>query len=305
MEEAKNAAEPAAAEVAKVSQELLCGLVMPISSFDGYSAEHWRDVRGILTEAISSAPGLKFKVQMVSEADEIGVIQKRIVQNLHKAEMIVCDISGKNPNVMFELGMRLTFDKPTVIVKDTETSYPFDTGVIEHIPYPKDLRFQKIVSFKEELGRRITSSYRASQSDPDYSPFLKNFGEYRVPTLGTQDVSLDKAIFSSLGDLQKQVDSIARNASRSSNPNLDDITKIILCIEEYLGRNPFADLTDEAEVQNLERFVIKGARPSRIFPRRSDFSKFISSIVQARIDGSSRGAMDDLHEVDPDSEIEE
>ncbi len=39
---------------------------------------------------------------MVSEADDVGVIQKRIVQNLHTHEIVVCDVSCKNPNVMFE-----------------------------------------------------------------------------------------------------------------------------------------------------------------------------------------------------------
>lgn len=40
---------------------------------------------------------------------------------------------------MFELGMRLTFDKPTIIIKDNTTDFIFDTGPIEHLQYPKDL----------------------------------------------------------------------------------------------------------------------------------------------------------------------
>jgi len=42
--------------------------------------------------------------------------------------MIVCDISGRNPNVMFELGLRLAFDKPAIIIKDEITPYSFDTS---------------------------------------------------------------------------------------------------------------------------------------------------------------------------------
>lgn len=79
----------------------------------------------------------------MSDADDVGVIQKRIVQGVYGADLIVCDVSCKNSNVMFELGMRLAFDKPTVIIKDDKTDYTFDTGVIEHITYPRDLRFQR------------------------------------------------------------------------------------------------------------------------------------------------------------------
>jgi hypothetical protein len=55
---------------------------------------------------------------------------------------------AQNSNLMLELGMRLAFDKPAVIVKDDKTDYSFDTSSIEHLAYPRDLRFSKIKSFK-------------------------------------------------------------------------------------------------------------------------------------------------------------
>src|ERR1041385_707121 len=118
-----------------------CGIVMPISEMDGYSEAHWSDVREILTEAIDEAG---FDSNLVSDADDVGIIQKRIIENLYDNPIVVCDVSGKNPNVMFELGLRLAFDKPTIIVKDDKTSYSFDTAVIEHLEYPRDLRYATI-----------------------------------------------------------------------------------------------------------------------------------------------------------------
>ena len=97
-----------------------CGLVMPISTFDECSEQHWLDVKAILIEAIESAG---FKANLVSDADDVGIIQKRIIQNLFDNPIVVCDVSGKNPNVMFELGLRLAFDKPTIIIKDDATAY--------------------------------------------------------------------------------------------------------------------------------------------------------------------------------------
>ena len=114
-------------------QELQCGIVMPISAIDGCTAEHWLDVLAIFKEAITSISAPIFKPNLVSYGDESGIIQKRIVQNLYSSDMVVCNVSGKNPNVMFELGLRLAFDKPTVIVKDDKTGYSFDTGIIEHV----------------------------------------------------------------------------------------------------------------------------------------------------------------------------
>ena len=129
-----------------------CGVVMPISAIDDCSEAHWSDVLEILTEAIDDAG---FEANLVSNADDVGIIQKRIIQNLYDNPIVVCDVSGKNPNVMFQLGMRLAFDRPTIIIKDNKTSYSFDTSPIEHLEYPRDLRFSKIVEFKDRLEIKL------------------------------------------------------------------------------------------------------------------------------------------------------
>src|SRR5690606_10009909 len=130
---------------------------MPISTIDGCNECHWGDVVSMLSEAISDA---EYEPNLVSNNNDVGVIQKRIVQNLYENPIVVCDVSGKNPNVMFELGMRLAFDKPTIIVKDDKTSYSFDTSAIEHLQYPRDPRFSEIVEFKAKLKDKIIKTYK-------------------------------------------------------------------------------------------------------------------------------------------------
>jgi len=156
---------------------------MPISAMPGYPAEHWAEVATIITEAVTSISELQFTVKMVSDADAVGVIQRRIVQNIYSSDIVICDVTAKNPNVMFELGMRLTFDKPTVIIKDDQTEYTFDTAVIEHLTYPRDLRFSKMVAFTRNLKEKVLATYKAARDNPAHSTFLKNFGDFQIPTL--------------------------------------------------------------------------------------------------------------------------
>ncbi|HDI3186118.1 TPA: RNA helicase, partial [Vibrio cholerae] len=169
----------------------LCGLIMPISAIDGCNEQHWLDVKQILTEAIELSG---YSANLVSYADDVGIIQKRIIQNLYENPIVVCDVSGKNPNVMFELGMRLAFDKPTIIVKDDKTSYSFDTSPIEHLEYPRDLRFKKIVDFKDELAKKIKATVEKSNTDPGYTTFLKHFGTFTVAKLDSKEVSKEDYI---------------------------------------------------------------------------------------------------------------
>lgn len=180
----------------------VCGIVMPISAIDGYTEGHWLDVREILDDAITTAG---FEAHLVSDANEVGIIQKRIVQNLYENPVVVCDVSGKNPNVMFELGMRLAFDKPTVIVKDDKTSYAFDTSLIEHLQYPRDLRYAQIVEFKEELAEKIRATYEKSKTDKDYTTFLKHFGTFKVAKLDTEEVSSSTLVLEELQTLRSLV----------------------------------------------------------------------------------------------------
>jgi hypothetical protein len=224
----------------KTKTQPKCGIVMPISAIDGLTKEHWVDVLQILKEAISSAG---FEANLVSDADEVSIIQKTIVQNLYNNEVVVCDVSGKNPNVMFELGMRLAFDKPTIIIKDDKTDFTFDTSVIEHLSYPRDLRFTSILLFKELLSKKIVATFQKASQDPSYTTFLKNFGEFKVAQITQKEISSEQFVFEALKDLQREVREIKGIQSSTINANRDIInnheirTLVNLVTKKYMDDN--------------------------------------------------------------------
>ena len=199
-----------------ISDPLMCGLVMPISAIDGCNEQHWQDVKEIISSAVENAG---FQANLVSYADDVGIIQKRIIQNLYQNPVVVCDVSGKNPNVMFELGLRLAFDKPTIIIKDDITTYSFDTSPIEHLEYPRDLRFNKIIEFKEALSDKIKATYQKSQTDPSYTTFLKHFGSFTAASIETKEVSKEDFIIEEIKELRRSVE---RQERIRRNEYLDD-----------------------------------------------------------------------------------
>lgn len=186
------------------------GLVMPIAHIDNCPPEHWIDVKNIIEEALCSIPGYKCNVKIVSEGDSSGLIHKRIVQGLYNSHVVICDVSCKNPNVMFELGMRLAFDKPTIIIKDDQTTYTFDPGGIEHINYPRDLRFNKITEFQSSLAIKVQATYEDSLRDPDHSPFLKSFGQFSVATIDQTTAPMEKLTMELFEELRTEMVSIRR-----------------------------------------------------------------------------------------------
>lgn len=198
-------------------QKYICGYVMPIADTANYKPGHWSDVTNILDEVCND---LKFKdYKLVSNMQEVNVIHANIVNNLYNNDIVICDVSSKNPNVMFELGMRIAFDKPVVIIKDDDTDYCFDTGTIEHITYPKELRYENINNFKIKLSEKITETLKKHINNSEESPILKRFGLNvdkrtlaQFPDLQPDDI-FKTEVLSQLASLTRKINSITSSTS--------------------------------------------------------------------------------------------
>ena len=246
-----------------------CGIIMPISSIDNCPPEHWADVLGILKD-VCEAKG--FNANLVSDGNDVSVIQKRIVENVYSSDIVICDVSCKNANVMFELGMRLAFDKPTIIIKDNITDYSFDTGVIEHIEYPRDLRFNKINTFKELLGKKLLGTYDKSK-DPKYSTFLQNFGSYKIAHLNEIQISSEEYIVKAIDELKREVRTI-RNVSVHSPKLISNLTRKS---NYYYGHK---DITVNDWIENEVDEYFKNINPRAPIDTDSVVSEIVKSIEE-------------------------
>ncbi len=218
--------------------KLTCGIVMPISEISGCSQQHWKEVKTILEESIRDA---KFEPNLVSDADDIGIIQSRIVQNIYQNEMVICDVSCKNPNVMFELGLRLAFDKPTIIIIDDKTTYSFDTAPIEHISYPRDLNYSAIIDFKAKLTQKILATYNTFQNDTA-NTFLKHFGEFKLAKIESKEGNINDVILDKFEGLSKQIRMIYK-AIYSSQEDIYSKEQINKVVDE--GIQQYCELTNK------------------------------------------------------------
>jgi hypothetical protein len=154
------------------ASRIACGIIMPISDADAEHTEaHWMKVLDILSIA-SRASGLD--PRPVWQGSDFDVIQSRILQNLYENEIAICDVSTRNPNVMLELGMRLTTKKPTIIVAEEGTKLPFDTGVIHTEFYDCKLQYHTTQDFIERLSKTLSDTIR-SVEEGRYHSFVEHF----------------------------------------------------------------------------------------------------------------------------------
>jgi hypothetical protein len=54
---------------------------------------------------------------------------------LCKAAVVVCDLSGRNPNVFYETGIAHTLGREVILIAQSAADIPFDVAAIRHIRY--------------------------------------------------------------------------------------------------------------------------------------------------------------------------
>jgi hypothetical protein len=257
-----------------------CGLVMPISAIDGCGPDHWLEVKSIVSDSLVNFEKYDIQVNLVSDSNDSGVIHKRIVQNLYDSDIVICDVSCKNPNVMFELGMRLAFDKPAIIIKDDVTGYTFDAGVIEHLTYPRDLRFSKILNFKESLKTKVAHVLSQSAVGSNKNSFLKNFGTFNVAKIQTQEIGTNAEVVKLISDVQYEIANIRRHiVSREASvirPRGSSMARLVERIRNLSKEIPECEKLLASGDPGFVSFLETHLAAEGLFSSRDEFKEFVT-----------------------------
>jgi nucleoside 2-deoxyribosyltransferase len=135
----------------------LCFAIMPISTppdkldIYGGQREHFLYVAEHLFKPAAEAAGYEFKAPTATNAE---IIQAGIIENLWRADLVLCDISAWNPNVFYEFGIRCALNKPVAMVRDDKTEQiPFDTVMINCHQYSSEL---SVMTVKQEIPKLAT-----------------------------------------------------------------------------------------------------------------------------------------------------
>ncbi len=79
-----------------------------------------------------------------------GSILDRIYNQISKADVIIADMTGRNPNVLYEVGYAHALNKPTILLTQNADDIPFDMKQFPHIIYGTSIEY-----IKEELTKRL------------------------------------------------------------------------------------------------------------------------------------------------------
>lgn len=139
-----------------------CFVIMPISDVETYSPGHFTRVYQHLIVPACEKAG--FAPLLASDVKETNMIVIDILQRLYSAEMVLCDLSARNPNVLFELGFRQAFNKPVTLIKDHRTERIFDISGLRDILYDETLRVDTAQATISEIADRLDATSKATET---------------------------------------------------------------------------------------------------------------------------------------------
>jgi hypothetical protein len=147
-------------------------------------AEEFDDVYKLGIKPAAEAAGAY--AERVDEQTHTDSIYDRIVNQIAKADIIVADMTGKNPNVYYEVGYAHALGKRVFLLTKDASEIPFDLKHRPHIVYGG-----KISKLKDELGRSLAWAVEnptGSNARRKSCPFELWIGETRVLEVGTGEV---------------------------------------------------------------------------------------------------------------------
>jgi hypothetical protein len=194
-----------------------CFVIMPIADMDGYEPGHFSRVYEYLIKPACANAGYE-----AHRADFVAATNYIIIDILRKiidSDLVICDLSGRNPNVLYELGVRQAFNLPTVLIKDSKTQKIFDIQGLRYTEYNDALRIDEV---QKECIRLQTSITETAESPHDVNSMIQLLGVKPAQLPNKLELSNETSvILESLKDISTRISSIESMKQSKTTTSID------------------------------------------------------------------------------------
>jgi len=197
-------------------EEKRCFVIMPFG-ING-TPEYERNL-GIYQDMIKPVVNkCGYKAIRADEMEHPGNITRDIIEHLYESDLVVADLSGKNANMYYELGVRHALHRyGTILISRTGEFLPFDIASYRAIFYSTELKGSEL--FRKELESRI-KAFEGRQSEQTDNP--------------VHDILGDRlSQFRKIQDIQNQIDTANRVKAETAKEKAE-LEKQIATLEKEL-----------------------------------------------------------------------
>lgn len=237
-------------------EEKSCFIITPIG---GNNSTIRESTEGLLQNAIFPVlENLGFNpnnIKVAHRISESGSINRQIVTRIIEDDLNIVNLTGLNPNVMYELAIRHSVGKPVIIIAEEGTVLPFDIYDQRTIFYKDNML--GAVQLRENLIEVVSEVFQSSEID---NPVIKIIKENSVLNQVQElDGNSVKIIFNRLESIERSISRISSHKNKKTNKTYNNISSDDNKFGVYIT---FKDNMSEDDVLN---FVINNLNHSLDF----------------------------------------
>lgn len=217
----------------------ICFVIMP---FGDWNDDYYSSIYCPAIEAAGLEP---------HRADDLyrpSTIVHDIWDYTNKAKIVVADLTEKNPNVLYELGLAHALAKPAILVAESIEDIPFDLRALRVIDYEKNAP-----DWGDVLRDKIETSIREVLASP-LDSVLPAFLEVKATTGKKRITEHEKEML----EIKQDIDKLQREISRGRH--------LVTHRERIVREEPLIENPEEAEEETIN--YLKHNYPLSVIRRR-------------------------------------
>lgn len=217
-----------------------CFVIMPIADHDSYDKGHFDRVYEYLIKPACDKAG--YIPIRADDNKASNMIMFDILKKIMECDMAICDLSSKNANVFYELGLRQAFNKKTILITDGRESAPFDIAAFRYVRYNPSLRVDSVIIDTDSISEMLIETEAAPENDVNSIVKLLQIQPAHVDKLqlnAQESVFFDmfKTINQKISNLTSQI-SDNKKEKDSSPQFFNALTREGLTFGDVLKNNP-------------------------------------------------------------------
>lgn len=191
---------------------------MPISDAEGYPQGHFKHVYDNIVAPSCEKAG--YRAIRADDVKATNLIHLDILKKLIEAPIAICDLSSRNPNVLFELGVRQAFDRPVVLIQESGTPKIFDIAPLRYLEYSREMKYHDVLRSQGELKDAIEATVAADSEAGNVNSIVKLLAlnqPAKIPELkgGKEGLALG-VLQAEIQELRKLMEMFVHERGRSS-----------------------------------------------------------------------------------------